>query len=72
MMAGSAARSAALSAAVGAPVPLRALTRLSSWCATKLFGATCSSPKITAVKAPRAFAESRATLCAAMSTAVSP
>ena len=50
MMPGIAARSAALSAAVAAPVPLRAFTMLSSIGAVICGGSGRSAPKITAVK----------------------
>jgi hypothetical protein len=54
MMLGIAARRAALSAPVAAPEPPRALTTLSNNDLLKLEGRTTSSPKMLAMKSPRA------------------
>ena len=72
MMPGSAVRSAALSAAVGAPVPWRAFTTLSSMGRTNRPGITISRPCTWAVNAPRAFASASCFCCAAMSSGASP
>ena len=64
-MTGIAARRAALSAAVGAPVPCRAWTTLSSIRSTKRDGSTNSSPHgKVAVKAPLAFAAASSAMSA--------
>ena len=69
---GMAARTAALSAAVGSPVPPRAFTALSSIGLTKRDGSTCSSPKIVAVNPPFAFASATSLALSALSTSDSP
>ena len=64
-------RSAVLSAPVGAPVPCRALTTLSSIGRTKPGPSTKSVPRTFAVNPPTARAESAALAAAAMSSGVS-
>jgi hypothetical protein len=68
----AAARSVALSAPVGAPLPPRAFTMLSSRAATKRGPSTISSPRMVAVKPPLARASAAALAAAAMSSGASP
>ena len=71
-MPGSAVRSAALSAPVGAPEPLRALTMLSSSGVMSAGRMTRSVPPTLAVNAPCAFASASALAAAATSSGASP
>ena len=72
IMSGRAARSVALSAPVGVPVPFRAFTTLSSRCWAKLSGSAISCSPILTMNAPRARAASIAACRRAASAGASP
>ena len=72
VISGSAWRRAALSAAVGAPLPPRASITWASRCSTVLFDSTYSSLSTWATNPPLALASATSFLCSAMSSGVSP
>jgi hypothetical protein len=72
IMAGSACRSAALSAAVAAPLPPRAFTTLSSIGCVWELRRTRGEPPMSTTKSPRARAAATACRCASMSAGAAP